>query len=71
MIEVSKIRIGVLNIIFAYVRWVSTLFSAVFEIMILFLKYKEGVILGKKFIKRIVLIEEEKVGVKKRYEEKC
>lgn len=71
MTEASKIRIGLPNIIFAHARWACTLFPAVIEIMIPFLKYKEDAIPGKKKpIKRTALTEEEKVGVKKRYEEK-
>lgn len=70
MTEASKIGIGLPNIIFAHARWAGTLFPAVIEIMIPFLKYKEGAIPGKKSIKRTALKEEEKVGAKKRYEEK-
>lgn len=48
MTEASKIGIGLPNIIFAHSRWASTLFPAVIEIMIPFLKYKEDAIPGKK-----------------------
>lgn len=70
MTEASKIGIGLPNIIFAHARWASTIFPAVIENMIPFLKYMEGAIPGKKKpIKRTALTEEEKVMVKKRIEE--